>query len=81
MNRAELKNWVRDESKKIWYKFQQVSFWILLLILVGFYLGTVYANYTYNSRRNELIILGCFLNLEDGKVYNVTLDPSRSGKK
>jgi hypothetical protein len=77
----EIKDLFIKTIKSGWDKLQRIGFWIFIILLIGVYVGIIYEKkYLYN-RIDEAVILGCFLNEKDGKVYNVIVDPSRSGKK
>lgn len=76
-----LRNWIKEHSKKWYHQFQQIGFWILIILSIGIYLGITIEKQYIQYRIHEAVTLGCFLSEKDGKVYNVTIDPMRSGKR
>ena len=75
----------KENASKWWFKFKHIGLWVLIIFGAGVYSGVMIEKnmlqVKIDYKVEEAIVLGSFLNEKDGKVYNVTLDPSRSGKK
>jgi hypothetical protein len=78
---SKLKRWIKEMKDSLINGYHKLKFLTLVTLLIGIILGGVISYKVVIYKVNEAIILGSYLNYQDGKVYNVQLDPSRSGKR
>jgi len=78
MDKINIKKFFIEKSKVFYSKIQQIGFWILILMMIGGYVGIEISKHYINKQIDKAIVLGGFVH--SGKVYNVTIDVLKTGK-
>ena len=76
VTKGELKDEISSKTHKIIVTVQRIGFWILLLIIIGASIGAYGMRIYQQSNIADWVKAERFI--YDGKVYNVTLDPTRN---
>lgn len=61
MNKDEITKAAKEKLLTIWHMFQKAGFWILLILMLGFRFGVLYAETQIEREVHKAISLGNFL--------------------